>query len=88
MRTYDYNDIRKHAACVERGHDFRRSVHTNYFNCKCGASARIKDDRLEIDHGYPKTLEEKQGEREARKEKHLKASNDPRFHPDRRHYPQ
>lgn len=70
--TWDWNDIRKHGACVERGHDLRRVGDTNYFNCKCGASARLVDggSRLEIDHSRPKSLEEKKADSEKRRRKH------------------
>lgn len=72
-RSWDWEDIRKHAACVQRGHDFRSksTLTPDVFHCKCGATARIDGSRLIVNNGQPKSKEEKAAERAERKAKHL-----------------
>lgn len=81
MKSYNWNDIRKHALCVEKGHEFKRSARhwadldsenkrgVMEFACKCGAKATVYSNHIEIDHGRPKSLEEKAAERAERKAK-------------------
>jgi hypothetical protein len=68
----DYEDIRKHGACIQRGHDLRQVGESAYYRCKCGATALVKGGRIELDHGQPMTKGEKAAAREARKQKFIK----------------
>ena len=65
-----YEDIRKHGVCIQRGHDLRQVGSSSYYLCKCGATARVKDGRIELDHGQPKTIGEKRAENQARRERY------------------
>jgi hypothetical protein len=75
MRTWDYNDVRRHSACVFRGHEFLRKSEdfpngAARYECKCGALAEVTGLRIKVHHGRPQTLEEKQAVRDERKRKH------------------